>query len=146
MFEKENLLEIMHPMLSLNPFYSYVERLKDVEQNVAAFLGNALVDVGTLGISLSALVEIIMELLEQVADDLYHHNTDTVDLLTTITSIISPVSTWRCLGHRSGCIKVKTCSQPSTYPQIKPMAAIGMYSPLWMGRWSYKTRLPPVKT
>lgn len=88
MFEKENLLEIMHPMLSLNPFYSYVERLKDVEQNVAAFLGNALVDVGTLGISLSALVEIIMELLEQVADDLYHHNTDTVDLLTQFIFVL----------------------------------------------------------
>lgn len=90
----ERLLEILDPAFSLNPFYSFAERQKDIERNVKAFVAEALSNYDFLATTewilnlTDALSDLITRFLIFAAEDIVLHQSTRLQLVWDLIYMI----------------------------------------------------------
>ncbi len=88
LFTMENIVYIISPIFSLNPFYSYDERVEDVELRLMEKMGSIFREYAEIKGFIEALAEILVDVILQVAADAWDNNTDSVNLVIKFVDVL----------------------------------------------------------
>ncbi|MDD6042494.1 MAG: S-layer homology domain-containing protein [Eubacteriaceae bacterium] len=89
LFTMDNIVYIISPMLDLNPFYSYDDRVEDVELRLMKKLGSVFEEYAEINGFIDAIAECLRDVILQVAADAWNNNTDSVNLIVKFVDILT---------------------------------------------------------
>lgn len=88
LFTFGNITYIISPMISLNPFYSYDSRIKDVKLRLGEKVGGIFGELAYIDGFIDSVVDILTDAIVQIADDMWNNNTDTVNLIIKLVDTL----------------------------------------------------------
>ncbi len=89
LFTAENLLYILNPMFSLNPFYFYDERVEDVKLRLMEKMGSVFREYAEIDGFIEAVGEILVEIILQVAFEIENNNTDSINTVIKLVNVLA---------------------------------------------------------
>lgn len=88
LFTIENIVYIISPVFSLNPFYTNEDRVDDVKLRLMEKMGSIFREYAEIKGFIGALTEILKDVILQVAFDALNNNTDSVNLVIEFVDVM----------------------------------------------------------
>ncbi len=89
LFTFENIVYILSPMFSINPFYSYDERVEDVKLRLMEKMGGIFREYAEIDGFLEAIGDILVDLILQVAYEVWNNNTDSINTVIKTVKVLA---------------------------------------------------------
>ena len=88
LFSFENITYILSPIASINPFYSFNDRIKDVKARLAEKVGGIFEEFTNIEGFIDSIVELLTDVFVQVAKDVWNNNTDSINIMLKFANTI----------------------------------------------------------